>query len=147
MANSGVYPLDPDTLVGAWRLAYGDVTSVPFDPVVPGFQDYTDYSDDEIAQFIVMGGDSQNRAIGYAYLQQAGAASRQSKTIKDYDLAVDLSKRAEDLRKTAKWYFDLADIEDANSGLEDEFLIVDTGTSDGLYDRIEGFPYWPGLRS
>lgn len=148
MANSGVYPLDPLTLVGQFRLGYGDVYSVPFDPVQPGLQDYTHFSDAEIAQFIVLGGDSTNRSIGYAYLQAAGAAAMESKSVKDYDLAVDLTKRAEDLRKIALTYFGLADAEDIITGLAEEFIVVDTGTDRDIDDyRVEGFPYWPGLAS
>lgn len=145
MANRGVYPLVPTTDVGKFRLSRGDVNSVPLDPVEPGFQDYALYSDDEITVFLEQGASSINRAIGYSYLQASGAASEQSKTVKDYDLAVDLTKRAEDLRKTAQMYFDLADEEDLINGIDDEFLITDTGTDKGLHQRIEAFPYWPGL--
>lgn len=147
MSNSGVYPIDPLTPVGQFRLASGDVISVPFDPVQAGLQDYRMWSDDEIEQFLVSGGDSTNRAIGYAWLQASGAAALESKTVKDYDLAVDLTKRAEDLRKTALFYFNLADQEDSIAGLDEAFEIVSTGTDRDYIDRIEGFPYWPGLRS
>lgn len=147
MSNIGVYPLDPDSLVGQFRLGFGDVNSVPLNPVVSGFQDYTNYSDDEILQFLIMGGDSTNRSIGYAYLQASGAAARRSKTVKDYDLAVDLTKRAEDLRKTAEWYFKLAVAEDFVDGAAEDFLIVDTGNDRDYYEQVEGFPFWPGLRS
>lgn len=146
MANVGIYPLDPTTDVGKFRLLFGDTISVPLDPVVPGFHDYTNFSDDEINQYILAGSGSLNRGIGFAYLQAAGAASIQSKSIKDYDLSVDLTKRAEDLRKTAQFYFDLANDEDANAGLTDEFLIVDTGTDRDYWNDIEAFPYWPGLQ-
>jgi len=144
--NKGVYPLDPLTLVGQFRLASGDVISVPFDPVQAGFQNYTYWSDDEIAQFIVLGGTSQNRAIGYAWLQASAGAALASKTVKDYDLQVDLTKRSEDLRKTAQFYFDLAEGEDVIAGLDDAFEIVNTGTDRELWTGVEGFPYWPGLR-
>lgn len=144
MTNRGVYPLDPTTNVGKFRLGRGDVTSVPLSPVESGYQDYAKYSDDEITQYLEMGLDSVNRAIGYSYLQASGAASEQSKTVKDYDLAVDLTKRAEDLRKTAAYYFELADQQDALTGDSDAFVIVDTGDDSTLRTRIEAFPYWPG---
>jgi hypothetical protein len=147
MANSGIYPLDPTTDVGKFRLLFGDTASVPFIPATPGLQDYTDYSDAEIQQFIISGGGVLNRGVGFAYLQASGAAARESKAIKDYDLSVDLTKRAEDLRKTAQLYFDMADLDDANAGISDSFIVAPTGTSDDLWqDDIEGFPYWPGLR-
>lgn len=145
--NKGAYPLDPLTLVGQFRLASGDVISVPFDPDQPGFQNYRLWSDEEIAQFVVLGGTSSNRAVGYAWLQAAGAAALQSKSIKDYDLQVDLTKRAGDLRALALVYFGLADSEDAAAGLDEAFEIVDTGTDREYYYRVEGFPYWPGLAS
>lgn len=147
MSNSGVYPIDPLTPVGQFRLTSGDVISVPFDPVQSGLQNYRLWSDDEIESFLVSGGDSMNKAIGYAWLQSSALASQQSKTVKDYDLAVDLTKRATDLRKTAEFYFGLAAQEDSIAGLDDAFEIVDTGTDRDYVDRIEGFPYWPGLRS
>lgn len=137
-SNSGVYPIDPTTPVGQFRLQYGDTTSVPFDPDTPGFQNYTDYSDAEIEQFLAAGSNSINRAIGYAYLQQAGAASRQSKSVKDYDLAVDLTKRAADLRVTAEMYFGLA----SQDGLDEYFNIVTTGTDEWWHwEEANDFPY------
>ncbi len=147
MPNPGVYPLDPTSNVGKFRLLYGDTVSVPLVPPVAGQQDYTTFSDAEIEQFLASGGDSINRSVGYAYLQAAGVAAFSSKSVKDYDLAVDLTKRAEDLRKMAQFYFDLAGEDDAMTGAAEAFLIVNTGT-DRDYDdcRVEGFPYWPGLR-
>ena len=73
----------------------------------------------------------------------------QSKIIKDYDLHVDLTKRAADLLAAAKFYFTLADQQDAISGLNDDFEIVDTGTSRDLIHNAEltGFPYTLGGRA
>lgn len=146
MPNIGIYPFDPSSDVGKFRVLFGDTVSVPLDPVVPGYQDYTNYSDAEIETYLATGGDSINRAVGFAYLQAAGAAALESKSVKDYDLAVDLTKRAEDLRKMAQFYFDIADEEDATAGLLEEFIVVSTGTDRDYWCRVEAFPYWPGLR-
>lgn len=138
-SNSGVYPLDPTTPVGLWRLSYGDTQSVPFDPVTPGFQNYTAYSDAEISQFLSAGSNSIDRAIAYAYLQQSGAAARQSKSVKDYDLAADLTKRAGDLRTTAQFYFSRA----SQDGQDEYFSVVDTGNNRSwlLIEEANDFPY------
>lgn len=149
MPNIGIYPLDPLTEVGQFRLVYGDTQSVPLDPVVLGFQDYTFYSDDEIEAYIVMGGTSIARAIGFAYMQAAGAAALESKSIADYDLKVDLTKRSEALREIALMWFGRADLEDDIAGTNEYFNITDTGTDrDYCIDEFsaEVFPYWPGLR-
>lgn len=105
--NPGIYPIDATTLVGQFRNGYGDTISVPYSPTQAGFQDYENYSDDEITQFLTLGGDSINRAIGYAYLQESGAAAREGKSVQDYDLKIDLTKRAADLMKLAQFYFNL----------------------------------------
>lgn len=83
MSNRGVYPVDPLTPVGQFRLASGDVISVPLTPPEVGFQDYRMWSDDEITVFLSQGGDSVNRSIGYAWLQASGAAALQSKSVKN----------------------------------------------------------------
>jgi hypothetical protein len=147
MPNIGIYPLNPLTDVGQFRLVYGDTQSVPLSPVVPGFQDYTFYSDDEITAYVAMGGDSVARAIGFAYMQAAGAAAMQSKSVADYDLKVDLTKRSEDLRETALMWFGRADDADDLTGANEYFNITDTGTDRDYWDSewVEGFPYWPGL--
>lgn len=139
--NPGIHPLDPATLVGQFRLAVGDTQSEPFDPPTPGIENYTQFSDNEILQFLVMGRDSINRAIGYSFLQAAGSAAYQSKQVKDYDLSVDLTKRADDLRKMAQSYFDLADADDLQDGSDSFFDIVPTGNDRGLYTRAEATAY------
>lgn len=140
MANSGVYPLDPSTPVGQFRLTYGDTESVPFDPVIPGFQDYTELSDAEIEVFLAQGGGSVTRAIGRYYMRLSGDAAKRSKSVKDYDLSLDLSKRAGDLRETARMYFDEADAEDAGS--EDAFVIVPTGLRHGRSAELAEGGWW-----
>lgn len=123
--NPGVYPLDPLTPVGEFRLIYGDTESVPYDPVQPGFQDYEELSDEEIERFISQGGDSVPRGIGYLYLAMAGQAAKKSRSVKDYDLTVDLTKRAADLRAIAQIWFDQADDDDNTAGTNDIFEVFD----------------------
>ena len=125
MANSGVYPLDPNTDVGRVRLLIGDTISVPFDPVVPGFQDYTLFSDAEITQFLTAGQDNIYRAAGWAYISLAGAAAQQAESIRDFDLQIDSRQKAEQLRLQAQWYFGEADRLDGLG--EDGYTIVRTG--------------------
>ena len=108
MANIGAYPVDSSTDVGKLRIAFGDVYSVPLIPVVPGQQDYTDYSDEELQGFLDLGG-SIEAAMAAIYLQMAGAAARESRSVKDFDLSIDLTKRAADLRAIAAMWQEKAD--------------------------------------
>lgn len=128
--NPGAWPLDPATTVGQFRVLYGDITSEPYVPAQPGFQNYEELSDTEIEGFLAQGGDAPGRAIGYLYLAMAGQAAKESRSIKDYDLQVDLTKRAADLRAIAQMWFDRGDSDDLIAG-EDAFEIVPTGTSRG----------------
>lgn len=120
--NPGVYPLDATSDTGKVRLMFGDTQSTAYDPVESGKQDYTLFSDDEIEAFLEVG-ETISGAVGWAYMQLAGEAARQSANIKDYDLQADLTKRSADLRAAAQFYFDM----DAASS-DDAFVIVPTGT-------------------
>lgn len=128
--NPGEWPLDPESSVGRFRLVYGDTESTPYSPVEQGFQNYEELSDAEITAFLSQGSGSVNRAIGYLYVAMSGQAAKMSRSVKDYDLSADLTKRAADLRATAQMWFDLADNDDLVSG-EDAFEIVTTGSSCG----------------
>lgn len=119
--NPGAYPLDPDTLVGRFRLNYGDSKSTPFDPERPGEQNYGELSDEEIEGFLMAGGDSVSRGIGFLYLAMSGQAAKEAKSVGDYDLKLDTRARAEELRETAQMWFDRADAEDAAAGDDDIF--------------------------
>lgn len=125
MSNPGAFPVDPSTPVGRFRVAYPDKNSVPLDPVVSGQQDYEKFSDMEIEGFLALGGGSTLRAIGYALLQKASSAAEESSVVKDYDLSIDLTKKAADLREQAAEYFALADQQD--SAGEDAFTVVRIG--------------------
>lgn len=139
--NPGAYPLDPESSVGQFRILYGDMDSVPYDPVEPGFQNYEELSDAEIVGYLALGNDSPSRGIGFYYLRLSGDAAKRSKSVKDYDLQVDLSKRAADLRATAQMWFDTADADD-NLSLEDAFEIVPTGLRNGGFIPEGTEPIW-----
>lgn len=139
--NPGEFPLDPTSNVGKFRLVYGDTQSVPYSPVEPGFQNYTELSDAEIEAYISVSSDSINRAIGYYYLSLSGAAAKTSKSVADYDLKIDTTKRAADLRAIAQWWFDQADNDDVIAA-EEGFEIVPTGTSGGDFIPELTLPVW-----
>lgn len=128
--NQGIAPLDPETEVGQWRLLFGDSASTPLDPDIPGVGEYKYFSDDEIRAFLTQSNGSTTRAIGYAYVALAGVAAMQSKSVTDTDLRVDLTKRADDLRKTAQLWLERADSEDDSRGDNDFFDVFDLGGSD-----------------
>lgn len=128
--NPGQWPIDGATPVGQFRYTYGDILSTPYDPVEPGFQNFEELGDAEIEAFLSQGGDSVSRGIAYLYLAMAGQAAKESRSIKDYDLSVDLTKRAADLRAIAQAWFDRADDDDIATA-EDAFEIVPTGNSCG----------------
>lgn len=126
MVNRGIAPPDFDTPVGKFRAAYPDLTYVALSPPETGYGDYAELSDIEIQGYLSLGGGSINRAIANYYIQLSGQAALRSKSVKDYDLQVDLTKRAADLRATAQLYLDMADDEDVIAG-EEGFEIVPTG--------------------
>lgn len=127
MANKGIYPLDPNTQVGRFRLRYGDIDSVPLDPVEPGFQDYEELSDEEIEAFLTGAGDSVPRAISAYYVQLAGAAAKVARNTKDHDLALNTMERSERLLAVARYWNDIADDDDSAAGADDIFEIFPTG--------------------
>lgn len=104
--NRGIAPPNMMTLVGQVRALLGDVEYVEYDPPQPGYGMYRLMSDAEIEGFLVSASDSPDGAVYYAYLQMAGAAAMESKSVKDFDLQVDLTKRATDLRLIAQMWLD-----------------------------------------
>lgn len=115
MVNAGIAPPDPQTDVGAIRYLIGDAEYTELDPPQDDMGAYEMFSDDQITTFLELGEGSTNRAIAYAYLNLASQAALQSKTVKDFDLQVDLTKRSADLRAIAAMWFDRADEEDSDS--------------------------------
>lgn len=141
--NRGVYPLNPATEVGQFRLRSGDVNSLPLDPVEIGYQSYTLWSDDEISAFLTQGNGSIPRAIGWAYLALASQATLTGASIRDYDLAIDDRNRGKDLSAIAQFWFDLANDEDAGS--DEAFLIVPTGRRHPHWNHAELAGHWHGV--
>lgn len=144
MVNKGIAPLDPTSGVGQFRLAFGDAEYEDLEPAEAGFGDYKFWSDLEIQGFLVQSRDSINRAVGYAWLKLSGAAALQSQSVKDYDLAVDLTKRAGELRATAQYYFGLADADDVFDGVNDTFDLFDVSTGCGRCNAE--LAEWPSCR-
>lgn len=134
--NPGRYPIDPSSEIGMFRYAYGDTSSTAYDPVYPGYQNYSELSDAEIQGFLLSSDGSVNRAIGRYYMQLAGKAALAGRSVKDHDLQIDTRNRASDLRALAEYWFGLADEDDAGS--DDAFLIVPTGATGGFIP--EGAP-------
>ena len=119
--NPGVFPLDPDSPVGRFRILYSITAFDEYDPPVGGFVNYRELSDVQIEGYIAQGDGSITRAIGYYLLAQASHHANESKMVKDYDLQVDLRSIADDLRQAAEAWFERADIEEINSGFGDLF--------------------------
>lgn len=139
--NPGAWPVDLTSDVGRFRAVVGDLNSTPYNPVEPGFQNYEKFSDDEIEAYIAQADGSINRAVGISYLYLAGQAAMESTSIKDYDLQVDLTKRAADLRAIAQMWFDMADDDDLSES-EDGFEIVPTGKTGGEFIPELTIPQW-----
>ena len=108
MTNKGIAPLQPTTDVGQFRLLIGDTSYSDLCPAQPGFGDYGMFSDDEISLFLAQG-ESPEEAAYLGYLQLAGAAAMEAKSVKDFDLSIDLTKRASELRAIAQMWRDRAD--------------------------------------
>lgn len=123
--NKGVAPPDVTTPVGQMRALLGDLTYAELDPPEVGFGNYVKFSDDEIEAFLAAS-DSQEGALFLAYMQLAGEAALESKSVKDLDLQVDLTKRATDLRLIAFGWRDRADALGA-----DVFELFDVSINDG----------------
>lgn len=139
--NPGIWPVDLTSKVGQVRAMTGDLDAVAYVPDEPGFRSFLKFSDAEIEAYLAQGGDSINRAIGYAYLYLASQAAMVSKSWKDYDLASDTTKRPADLLAIAKFWMDQADNEDVITG-EEAFEIVPTGTTGGPFIPEGTIPVW-----
>lgn len=139
--NPGVAPVDLASNVGRFRALVGDLQYTEYDPEEPGYGDFLKFSDAEIEAYLAQGGDSIPRAIGYAYLYLAGQAAMQSSSVKDYDLQIDETKRAADLRAIAQFWFDQADSGDIATA-EEAFEIVPTGTRGGAFIPEASIPVW-----
>lgn len=132
----GVAPFDPESDVGKFRVAVGDTHWTELDPPEEGYGNYEMYSDDEINAFLSLSG-SVAGAISDALFQMALAAASSASSIQDYDLRIDTTKRATELRLLAQGWRDRANQEDA-----DIFEIVDTPLLKPHSTHIEGMPFY-----
>lgn len=139
--NRGVAPPDPVTDTGRFRALSGDLEYQPLDPPIPGWGSYMRFSDAEIEAYLAQADGSVPRAIGYSYLYLAGQAAIASQSVRDYDLQVDTTKRAADLRAIAQFWFDKAD-EDDVAAAEEGFEIVPTGRTGGDFIPEGAVPEW-----
>lgn len=83
MSTLGVYPLDPDTPVGEFRLLSGDSEGTPIEPPTPPVEaNYAIWSDAEIEAFLAISRGSVARAIsiGYSHLMAQSSSTEQIRT-------------------------------------------------------------------
>lgn len=106
MANLGVAPPDLGTNVGKLRMIIGDIN---YTPIEDGVGDYEGYSDDQLESFLSLGGDNLSYGAGYAYLALAAQFAADSIKITTDDESVDLTARAESMRKLANEWFNRGD--------------------------------------
>lgn len=139
--NRGIAPPQMATPIGIFRGLTGDTAYTPLDPPESGFGNYETFSDAEIEAYLAQADGSVPRAIGYSYLYLAGQAAKASQSTKDYDLALDTTKRAQDLRAIAQMWFDSADNEDMVEA-EEGFEIVPTGLPSGVFAPEGASPVW-----
>lgn len=99
MANEGVYPIDPASAVGQFRVLAGD--SNPVEVLGGDRAEFRLWSDAEIEVYLSLSPDNVFRAVADGCWALASAAAAEAKVVKDYDLQVDLAKRARELRETA----------------------------------------------
>ena len=105
-------------------MTYGDTVATELLPPIEGVRMYRELSDAEIEGFLAQAAnESIPRAIGLYVLSLATRAALEAKTVKDYDLQLDLTKRSGELRAAAQMWFDRADAEDAANGDNDIFEI------------------------
>jgi hypothetical protein len=139
MTNIGVAPYDPATLVGKVRVTTGDVI---YGAITAGEAQYEMFSDADIEAFLVTAEDSVLRAAGFGFMSLAGRASLDSKTIKDYDLSIDLKSLADSLRKQAAEFFKQADDKDTRDGVNDVFELTRTGREFTTEELAESENWW-----
>lgn len=120
MANVGVYPLLPNTEVGAFRVSVGDTESVPLVPPVAGFQGYTYFSDLELESILDSVGNG-NSGMAAAYRKLAAILALKAASIQTDDLRVSTEQRAETMRKIAA---DFDSAADNAAGSTDIFMLA-----------------------
>lgn len=119
-----VFPPDPETLVGQIRYTVGDIH---YDSVTERYERFTDM---EIQVALVQAENNVARAIALLYLKLATQAAEKAKSVKDYDLQIDLTKRATELRQIYLLWLGRAEAEDD----VDIFEAFQTGSTYTLND-------------
>jgi len=122
--NVGNTPPDFNAPTGKFRLLAQDTVATDLNPPVAGQGQYSLFSDLEIAGYMAIYPDSLFRAVGTAYKALAGQAALRAKMVKDFDLQVDLTKRADALNSAADAFFERADADDLLSGAHSTFDIT-----------------------
>jgi hypothetical protein len=157
--NVGNTPPDFNAPTGQFRLLASDTVATPLSTPVAGRGEYTLFSDDEIAGYLALYPNSLLRAVGTAYNALAGQAALRAKMVKDFDLQIDLTKRAGALADAAESFFKRADADDLLNGTNSTFGVTAAETDPSVGEVIglpaeqwawlEGtdapFPYSAGL--
>lgn len=118
MVNLGIAPPDYGTPLGQLRAIIGDVDYVDLVPPASGEGDYTNFSDQQLQNFLDMSANNLAQGAGFAYMQLAAVAAAQAVNVKTADEQIDLSKRSSELRQIANEWFargDIIDTQDAGA--------------------------------
>lgn len=113
MTNTGLIPVDFTTPVGQLRGILGDLEFIPLTDTTG---DFTNFSDAQLAAFLATGSGNVATGAGYAYLTLAAQFAADSIKFTTDDEAVDLTARAESMRKLAALWFERGDGADAAAG-------------------------------
>lgn len=139
--NVGIVPPDFSSSIGQFRLLAQDTNYTDLIPDEDGLGSYDLFSDAEIAGYLAMySGYSAYRPVGAAYQGLAARASMSAKMVKDYDLQIDLTKRAVALQATADALFQRADKEDALTGATSTFGLSGPA-DDTVGEYMNALPY------
>ena len=112
MTNLGVVPVDPETEVGKLRILIGDVEYTPVDD---NTGDFSGFSDLQLEAYISLGS-NRAYAAGYAYMALAAQFAADALKVTTDDESVDLTARAESMRKIAnEWFAQAAIVSDNES--------------------------------
>lgn len=133
--NRGIAPPDMSSNVGKFRALAGDVEFTPYDPPQPGFGMYQKFSDVEIEGFLAVADDSVEGALYFSFMQLAGDAALEAKSVKDFDLQIDLTKRSGDLRAIAQMWHDRW-----SALTEDIFEVFDIGSQEQCHPELAPWP-------
>lgn len=133
--NRGIAPPDVTTPVGEFRAMIGDVEYEEYDPPQPGYGMYKKFSDVEIQGFLKSSDNSMYGALYFAYMQIAASAASESRTVADYDLKYDSTKRPGEFRALAQMWKDKWDGEQA-----DVFEVFDTVGQPTCYPELAAWP-------